>query len=407
MTPATSAPKPQPSVLGSNRDLVRQHNLSAVLRLLRKHGTMSRSSLAQRTELNRSTISDLVTELEELGLIHESEASDRTGVGRPSLMVSLTDDVVVFAVNPETDATTVGLITLSGNVLRKERIATATSPDPSDAVRDAGEMIARMRKDLPSHVRVAGVGVAVPGQVRVGDGVIRLAPHLNWVEVPFTTMLNQVTGLPVVIDNDASLGSIAERDYGAGRGFSEIIYLFGGSGGIGGGIIHAGSLVRGSAGYAGELGHVRISDVPGDDYSGLQGTLEALVKRDELLDALGIAAADDDELTTRLTGSLTGKVKKLLETQLDALAVAIGNFVNIFNPEIVVLSGYLAVLYGYDSDRLLSRFRWSTLNAPQDRLLVRTGELGPNLLMIGAAGLAFAPLVAQPASTQLFPVHAK
>ena len=137
MTPATSAPKPQPSVLGSNRDLVRQHNLSAVLRLLRKHGTMSRSSLAQRTELNRSTISDLVTELEELGLIHESEASDRTGVGRPSLMVSLTDDVVVFAVNPETDATTVGLITLSGNVLRKERIATSTSPDPIDAVRDA------------------------------------------------------------------------------------------------------------------------------------------------------------------------------------------------------------------------------------------------------------------------------
>ena len=385
MTPATSAPKPQPSVLGSNRDLVRQHNLSAVLRLLRKHGTMSRSSLAQRTELNRSTISDLVTELEELGLIHESEASDRTGVGRPSLMVSLTDDVVVFAVNPETDATTVGLITLSGNVLRKERIATSTSPDPIDAVRDAGEMIARMRKDLPAHVRIAGVGVAVPGQVRVGDGVIRLAPHLNWVEVPFTTMLNQVTGLPVVIDNDASLGSIAERDYGAGRGFSEIIYMFGGAGGIGGG----------------------ISDVPGDDYSGLQGTLEALVKRDELLDALGIAAADDDELATRLTGSLSGKVKKLLEAQLDALAIAIGNFVNIFNPEIVVLSGYLAVLFGYDSDRLLSRFRWSTLNAPQDRLVVRTGELGPNLLMIGAAGLAFAPLVAQPASTQLFSAHAK
>jgi predicted NBD/HSP70 family sugar kinase len=407
VTPATSAPKPQPSVMGSNRDLVRQHNLSAVLRLLRKHGTMSRSSLAQRTELNRSTISDLVTELEELGLIHETEASDRTGVGRPSLMVSLTDDVVVFAVNPETDATTVGLITLSGNVLRKERIATASSPEPRDAVRDAGEMIALLRKDLPAHVRVAGVGVAVPGQVRVGDGVIRLAPHLNWVEVPFSSMLNQATGLPVVIDNDASLGSIAERDYGAGRGFSEIIYMFGGTGGIGGGIIHAGSLLRGSAGYAGELGHVRISDVPRDDYSGLQGTLEALVKRDELLGALGIATAGDDELASRLVAPLSGRVKKLLEGQIDALAIAIGNFVNIFNPEIVVLSGYLAVLFGYDSDRLLSRFRWSTLNAPQDRLIVRTGELGPNQLMIGAAGLAFAPLVAQPASTQLFPAQTK
>ena len=402
MAQATSVTKPQPSVLGSNRDLVRQHNLSAVLRLLRINGNMSRSLLAQRTSLNRSTISDLVTELEELGLIHESDAPDRTGVGRPSLMVSLTDDVVVFAVNPDTDATTVGVVTLSGHVLRKERVAPSIPPDPEAAVRDAGNLIKQMRKELPAHVRVAGVGVAVPGQVRVGDGVIRLAPNLNWVEVPFASMLNQTTGLPVVIDNDASLGAIAERDYGAGRGFSEIIYMYGGAGGIGGGIIHAGSLLRGSAGYAGELGHVRISDVPGDDYSGLQGTLEALVKRDQLLNALGVVAADDDELTARLEGPVSGKVKKLLETQIDALAIAVGNFVNIFNPEIVLLSGYLAVLFGYDSDRLLSRFRWSTLNAPQDRLLVRTGELGPNLLMIGAAGIAFGPLVSQPASTQLF-----
>lgn len=407
MAQASSATKPQPSVLGSNRDLVRQHNLSAVLRLLRIHGNMSRSSLAQRTALNRSTISDLVTELQELGLIHESDAPDRTGVGRPSLMVSLSDDVVVFSVNPETDATTVGIVTLSGHVLRKERIPHGVLPDPEAAVRDAGDLIARMRKELPAHFRIARIGVAVPGQVRVGDGVIRLAPHLNWVEVPFASMLNQATGLPVIIDNDASLGSIAERDYGAGRGFSEIIYMYGGAGGIGGGIIHAGSLLRGSAGYAGELGHVRISDVPGADYSGLQGTLESLVKRDELLTALGITTADDDELAARLADPVSGKVKKLLESQIDALAVAVGNFVNIFNPEIVLLSGYLAVLFGYDSDRLLSRFRWSTLNAPQDRLLVRTGELGPNLIMIGAAGLAFASLVAQPASTQLFSAHAK
>jgi predicted transcriptional regulator len=72
-----------------------------VLRLLRKFGTMSRSALAQRTGLNRSTISDLVTELEDLGLITESDTSDRTGVGRPSRMVALAEDVVVFAVNPE------------------------------------------------------------------------------------------------------------------------------------------------------------------------------------------------------------------------------------------------------------------------------------------------------------------
>jgi predicted NBD/HSP70 family sugar kinase len=165
--------------------------------------------------------------------------------------------------------------------------------------------------------------------------------------------------------------------------------------------------MRGYAGYAGELGHVRISDIPRDDYSGLQGTLEALVQRRDTLSALGIAGVDDSELSDRLKKSVSGKVKKVLEAQIDALAVAVGNFVNIFNPEIVLLAGYLAVLFDYDSDRLLSRFRWGTLNAPQDRLLVRPAELGPNLLMIGAAGLAFAPLVAQPTTTALVGAHAR
>lgn len=407
MTPPTVKPHSGASTLGSNREQVRQHNLSAILRLLRQFGTMSRSSLTQRTGLNRSTISDLVTELQELGLIVECEASATQGVGRPSLMVSFSDEVVVFAVNPETDATTVGVVTLSGKVITKVRHPHTTVPSASVSVETTTKLIAELRSQLPTQFRIAGIGVAIPGQIRVEDGVVRLAPHLNWVEVPFARMLHQQTGLPVFIDNDASLGSIAERDLGAGRGFSEIVYLFGGAGGIGGGVIHGGLLLRGAAGYAGELGHVRISDSPREDYSGLQGTLESLVQRDDLLAALKISSADDAELEEVLSKPVAAKVQKLLESQIDALAIAIGNYVNIFNPEIVLLAGYLGVLYSYDRDRLLSRFRWSTLTAPQDRLLVKPAELGPNLLMIGAAGLPIAPLLAEPAITQLFPARGK
>ncbi|WP_298120919.1 ROK family transcriptional regulator [uncultured Aurantimicrobium sp.] len=407
MTPSASKPHSGASTVGSNREQVRQHNLSAILRLLRQFGTMSRSALTQRTGLNRSTISDLVTELQELGLIIESEANSTQGVGRPSLMVSFSDEVVVFAVNPETDATTVGVVTLSGKVIDKVRHTHSTVPSPTESVETTTRLIAELRAKMPATFRIAGIGVAIPGQIRVEDGVVRLAPHLNWVEVPFARMLHQQTGLPVFIDNDASLGSIAERDLGAGRGFSEIVYLFGGAGGIGGGVIHGGILLRGAAGYAGELGHVRISDSPREDYSGLQGTLESLVQRDDLLAALKIESADDAQLEEVLSKPVSSKVQKLLESQIDALAIAVGNYVNIFNPEIVLIAGYLAVLHSYDRDRLLSRFRWSTLTAPQDRLLVKTAELGPNLLMIGAAGLPIAPLLAEPAITQLFPARGK
>jgi predicted NBD/HSP70 family sugar kinase len=149
---------------------------------------------------------------------------------------------------------------------------------------------------------------------------------------------------------------------------------------------------------------VRISDNPRDDYSGLQGTLESLVRREDLLAALKLEDADDSVLEEKLKEPLNPKVVKILESQIDALAIAVGNFVNIFNPEIVLLAGYLAVLYSYDKDRLLSRFRWSALTAPQDRLVVKPAELGPNLLMIGAAGLPITPLLAQPASTQLYSI---
>ena len=407
MTPPEPKARSGASTVGSNREQVRQHNLSAILRLLRQFGTMSRSALTQRTGLNRSTISDLVTELQELGLIIESEANVTQGVGRPSLMVSFSDEVVVFAVNPDTDATTVGVVTLSGKVIDKVRHTHPEVPSPNESVEIATKLISELRASMPTTYRIAGIGVAIPGQIRVEDGVVRLAPHLNWVEVPFARMLHQQTGLPVFIDNDASLGSIAERDLGAGRGFSEIVYHFGGSGGIGGGVIHGGILLRGAAGYAGELGHVRISDSPREDYSGLQGTLESLVRREDLLAALKIESADDAELEEVLSKPVNSKVQKLLEAQIDALAIAIGNYVNIFNPEIVLIAGYLAVLHSYDRDRLLTRFRWSTLTAPQDRLLVKTAELGPNLLMIGAAGLPIAPLLAEPAVTQLFPARGK
>lgn len=392
---------------GSNREDLRRHNLSAVLTLLSRRGSMPRSALTELTGLNRSTISDLVTELEDLGLVTESEAVTTQGVGRPSLMVSPSEEVVAFAVNPDIDAITVGVVSFSGKVIAKVRQPTAVQPAATTAAETANKLIEQLRKDLPAHYKIAGVGVAIPGQVRNADGVVRLAPHLNWVEVPFARMLQQLTGLPVFIDNDASLGSIAERDFGAGKGFREIVYLFGSAGGIGGGVIHDGMPLRGAAGYAGELGHVRISDSPQEDGSGLTGTLESLVRRDVLLAALGLNNADDAELNAALAADKSSKVKKIAEAQIDALAIAVGNYVNIFNPEVILLAGYLSTLFSYDADRLLNRFRWSSLTASQDRMVVRPAELGSNLLMVGAAILALAPLVSAPASTQLYPARGK
>jgi len=392
---------------GSNRDLVRQHNLSVLLQMIHLHSKVSRSSLTSATGLNRSTISDLVSELQELGFVNETETQSPTGVGRPSLMVSASNRVVAFTVHPEVDATTVGAITLSGKVLFSERVMMSKRPTAADSVAAAAKVIERMRNQLDKDQLLAGIGVAIPGQVRVEDNVVRLAPQLGWVEEPFGSMLSQATGLQVFVDNDASIGCMAERNFGAARGYSEVVFLFAGSGGIGGGVIANGMQLRGASGYGGELGHVRIGGGNDKDYSGLSGTLESLVRRDDLLQAFKMFAATDEELDLDIRGNKSAKIQKIIENQIDALGTGIASYVNIFNPEVIVLAGFLTSLLAFDEERLLKRIKDGALNASSERVVVRAGELGPNLLMIGAAELPFHRVLENPAETKLVPARKK
>jgi predicted NBD/HSP70 family sugar kinase len=392
-------------MLGQNRDDVRQHNLSALLRMIHQAGTLSRSQLTASSGLNRSTISDLVTELQELGLVFETEAS-AAGVGRPSLQVSASDQVVAFSVNTDVDAVTVGVVTLAGEVIAKRREPT-NQPTAEKAAAIAAKVIASLRAELKPGTRIVGIGVAVPGQVRVADGVIRLAPHLGWVEVPFGPMLSQLTGLPVFCDNDASLGCVAEIIYGNAKGFSDVVFLFAGSGGIGGGVVINGLQLRGTAGYAGELGHVRIASSKEKDYSGLEGTLESLVRRNDFLETFKLFAATDEELLLEISRSNSTKAQKLIESQTDSLAAALGSFVNIFNPQVIILGGFITGLFAKEQQRLLAGLKYNSLAAANERVLIRESGLGSNMLMIGAAELPFNELITRPSTTSLISAKAK
>jgi predicted NBD/HSP70 family sugar kinase len=393
MEPGLQTPAPK----GQNREDVRQHNLSTVLRLVRLDETISRSQLTAATGLNRSTISDLVAELEERGLATETEALVSSGVGRPSLMVSPSENVVAFAVHPEVDATTVGAVTLSGKVIAKERVLMSKSPTSADSEQTAAKLISKITAELGKEKRIAGIGVAVPGQVRVSDGVIRYAPQLGWVEAAFGPELSQLTRLPVYLDNDASIGCMAERNFGSAKGFTDVVFLFAGAGGIGGGAIVDGKQLRGASGYGGELGHVRISSSTQRDYSGFQGTLEALVRRDDLLELLKLYAATDEELDREIQTAKQPAIREKIYEQIDCLADGLSNFVTIFNPQAIVLGGFLTSLFNFDSGRLIERMKSNSVGASAERVVVRPARLGSNLLMVGAAELPFEMLMRNPA----------
>ena len=390
---------------GNNLDRVRRHNLSALLRLVHRGGPRTRSLLTRLTGLNRSTIAALVGELVELGLVRELQPETLNQVGRPSPIVETDPRVVAIAVNPEIDAVTVAIVGLDAEVRRRIR-RTAAVPSAEAAAALAAGAIAELVAELPADARTVGIGVAVPGLVRDADGLVRVGPHLGWTDEPFSRMLADATGLPVLSANDANLGALAESVLGAGREVSHLVYLNGGASGVGAGVIVGGAPLHGIDGYAGEIGHTLVNSAGVDCHCGAVGCLETEVGRAELLRVLGLDdGADVSEwLEEALAASSDPAVRAEVERQLGHLAVALRNVVNIFNPQLVVLGGFLGALVGVAPGFLEERLgRGGPFRVALDSVRIARTELGADLLMLGAAELAFERLLADPLTAELHP----
>lgn len=381
-------------------DSVRRRNLAAVLEMVHRGGSPSRAEMTAHTGLNRSTIGALVAELASLGLVVETEPTTNNRVGRPSPRVEPAPDVAVIAINPEVDAITAAVVGLGARVEHRVRRDVAAAPSPEQAVEIIAELVSELRARDDSRRRIHAVGLAIPGLVRAADGEVRWAPHLGWREVPFTRLVQEAVGLPTFADNDATVGAHAEWLFGAGRGVGELIYLNGGASGIGGGVIVRGLPLGGAHGYAGEFGQNRPGLREAADRATSNGTLEDEVSRSRLLATVGLDSADEPTLHERLLTAGTRKASAELGRQQRILAVALANAINVFNPEVVVLGGFLATLLEWDAPAFESLVEASTIPAAFEGVAIRPAALRENRLLIGAAELALAPLLHDPARAE-------
>lgn len=385
-----------PERQGGNLDSVRRHNLSVVVGLVHHSGAISRSLITRETALNRSTVGALAAELVELGLVFERDPDPSVGVGRPSPVIEPSPSIAALAVNPEIDAIAVALVGFDGRVRGRVRRETAGVPSAAEAVRVAAEAAAELRA-AASGTRIVGAGVAVPGLVRASDGLVRRAPHLGWIDEPFAAELEAAIGLPVYAANDAQLGAYAEHLYGAGAGAAELLYVNGGASGIGGGVIAGGEAFVGAAGHAGELGHLRVTDSSDLDSGGLPGTLEAEVSRGRLLELLELQRVDAEQFEAALLASHDPRVAAEVARQLDILGVALGSALTLLNPSLIVLGGFLATLHEADAARLDRAIAAAALPEALEGVRVTRTALGSDILLVGAAELAFVPVLDDPA----------
>lgn len=379
----------------------RQANLSRLLRLVHLEGPVSRAALTAATGLNRSTIADLVGDLVALGVAEERAPDPSRRVGRPSPMVGADPRVIAIAVNPEVDALSIAAVGLDRRVRRRERIEMTELLTPERTAELIGERIASWRADDLAGTVVAAIGIAVPGLVRAADGLVRDAPHLRWKDVALRELVQETTGLPVVVGNDAAMGVVAEHLFGAAQGIDDVVYLNGGASGIGGGLIVQGIPVGGASGYSGEFGQNRPGIASPTDRRAADGVLEDEVSRARLLAALGRGNADEPELAELLRAADAPDVLDEIARQRRILATALANAVNVLNPSVVVLGGFLATLAEHDPAGLTRAVASQTMHANGEDLEIRPAALAEDRLLIGAAEAAFAELLRDPSAVAL------
>jgi predicted NBD/HSP70 family sugar kinase len=377
-------------------DQLRRNNLSHILGLLHHSGPRSRAELTRMTGLNRSTVGAVVADLAELQLVCERTPQKGPKAGRPSPVVHLDHRTVAIAVNPEVDAVHVGLVGLGGRVLEHVRVESADTPSAEQVVKLATAAIDTMLSRHEGELRVVGIGIAVPGQVRLSDGRLREATHLGWLEQPLAAMVERSTGHPAWAANAAMLAMRAESTFGAVRDVDDLVYIIGGASGIGGGVLTSGQLVTGTAGYAGEFGHTFVRSGGTSCHCGARGCFEAEVTQQRLLESVGLKAAEVDGLAAALANSTDPAVKALVAQCLDLLGIVVRNAVNLFNPSVVVLSGFLAALHtaAPDDGALVS----GAIRSARETVRIQDAALGADQLMVGAAEIVFDKLLASPAA---------
>ncbi len=393
---------------GNKGVLLRERPLAnSVLQLIWEKMRTSRAEIARLTGLSRSTVSEIIDCLLKTGLIAEMGAGKSSGGRRPIVLEFQDESRWILGVDVGATHVSVALTDLRGHVLSWQEKKHPVRTDPEGTRKLVIKLCDECLKEWGNGTRrLARIGVAVPSPVDPLNPVMLSEVVIPaWEGKSGLELLQQKYGVPVHVDNDANLGALAEHYWGAGKGINDFVYIKVAHG-IGAGYILNGDIYRGAGGVAGEMGHLPIDPNGSPCVCGLKGCLATFVgkpsmakRTNELLTqypesllsgkeptfgTIAAAAGDGDELALKLVSEVA-----------EYLGIAISGWFNLMNPKLAILGGELAGLGELLLEPLRSKVRNSTL-VSKAAVDIKTSELGPRAVAIGAATLALEALFTDP-----------
>jgi glucokinase len=261
--------------------------------------------------------------------------------------------------------------------------------------------------------QIAGIGVAAPGPLDHGTGVIFDPPNLpGWKRVPVRDLFTERFHIPVFVENDAHSAGMGEYMFGAGRGCNNIVYMTI-STGIGGGVIINGRIVEGANGTAGELGHMSI-DWRGERCNcGNIGCLEYIasgtsiarkaneaIRSGEGIELLTFArillerSSEEDLHVNARTVALAAEAglplaRSIIQNAAEAIGVGLVNIIHGFNPEMIILGGGVTQMGPMLMEPALRVVQERAMKVPRESVRIVQAQLGANVGLIGAGALIY------------------
>ncbi|TYL46140.1 ROK family glucokinase [Nocardioides sp. BGMRC 2183] len=294
------------------------------------------------------------------------------------------------------------LVAADGTILVEDRVESpATEPSAIEAA------VAALVTRLADGQSVAGVGVGAAGYVDAARRTVRFAPNIAWRDEPLAADLSRLTGLPVIVENDANAAAWGEFRYGAGRDVDDQLMVTVGTG-VGGGVIIDGRLLRGAFGSAAEIGHVGV--VPDGEQCGCgnRGCLEqygsgtALVRaargaaRGDAIRARALldrAGGDPDAITGQMITAAAHEGDRFAVEQFERLGYWLGYGIAsigaVLDPAVVVIGGGVSEAGGLLLDPLRDSYQKALSGRGyRPEAEIRPAELGNGAGVIGAADLS-------------------
>jgi len=372
-------------------DTIRYINRQIVLNYVREKEPISRAEISQETELQRSTVSLIVDELKQRGLIYEIEG-ESTGGRPPTLLRLRAAGWMAIGVDIGTAQTTVAVADLVGRVVDREKFPTDT-----DVRATFRRVTSSVQRFIKIHRNIEGIGVCVPGLVDPETHVALFVPHFKWRNWPLASELRKATDLPVTVDNDANAAALAELWLGRPeiRDVRDFILVLVEEG-LGTGIIFDGQVYQGVAGAAGEFGHMTIGKgAPVACAAGSEECWEAFAsERATLARYRQRAPQVESEITflQRIDKAVAhdeAANDALLETAY-YLGLGIANLTKGLSPEAVILAGDIARAWPLIAGELRSTLAANTICSVVPLAPVFASTLGDDTRLLGALSLVLA-----------------